>query len=391
MEIYLDNSATTKVYDEVAELMLKVFKEDYGNPSSMHNKGMEAERYVKKSAEIIAKILKVNEKEILFTSGGTESNNLAVIGTAQARKREGNHIVTTKIEHPSIANPMKYLEENGYEVTYLSVDKNGIIDVEELKSAIRKDTILVSIMHVNNEVGSIQPIDEVAKIIEDEFKNNSDRREKITFHVDAIQSFGKFEIYPKRMGIDLLSVSGHKINGPKGIGFLYIKDKVKISPLILGGGQQRGMRSGTENVPGIAGIGMASDITYKNLNEIKERMMNIKDYFIDELCKLDNVAVNSQKGENGAPHIISATFKGIRSEVLLHSLEDKGIYISAGSACSSNKPALSETLKAMNIPKEDIESTVRFSLGHSNTKEEIDITIKEINGIIELLRKYKRY
>lgn len=394
MECYFDNSATTKPYKVVVEVMEKVLTEDFGNPSSMHLKGVDSEKYVKDAREVIAKTLRVNEKEILFTSGGTESNNTAIIGSAIAKNREGKHIITTAIEHPSVLSPMQFLEKNGYEVTYLKVDADGRISIDDLKNALREDTILVSMMHINNEVGSIQPIEEAGKVIAEYEKNlhanGADRSRHINFHVDAIQSYGKVNINPKQLNIDLLSVSGHKINGPKGIGFLYIKDKTKVSPIIFGGGQQRAMRSGTENVPGIAGLALASKITYDTLDETNKRLYELKDYLIDGLSALPDVYVNSKKGEEGAVHIVSASFAGIRSEVMLHTLEDKGIFVSAGSACSSNKPAPSKTLTEMGLKKNLIESTVRFSLGHYNTKEEIDYALGEIESVLSMLRKYIR-
>ena len=248
MEAYFDNSATTRVFDSVRDIVVKTMTEDYGNPSAKHRKGMEAEQYVRQAAADIAKTLKVRDKEILFTSGGTESNNMALIGTAMANQRAGKHIISTRIEHASVYNPLAYLEQQGFEVTYLSVDSQGHISLEELEAAIRPDTILVSIMYVNNEVGAIEPVEQIASLIHG--KNPA-----ILFHVDAIQAYGKLTIRPKKQGIDLLSVSAHKIHGPKGVGFLYIDEKVKIRPLLYGGGQQKDMRSGTENVPGIAGMG----------------------------------------------------------------------------------------------------------------------------------------
>ena len=257
MEVYFDNSATTRVLDEVKDLTVKLMTEDYGNPSARHRKGMEAEQYVKNAASQIAKTLKVKEKEILFTSGGTESNNMALIGTALANQRAGKHIISTRIEHASVYQPLAFLESLGFEVTYLSVDSEGHISLEELEQSIRPDTILVSVMYVNNEIGAIEPVEEIASLVHGKGKN-------IIFHVDAIQAYGKIVIRPKKQGIDLLSVSGHKIHGPKGVGFLYIDEKVKIKPLLYGGGQQRDLRSGTENVPGIAGLGLAAQEMYRD-------------------------------------------------------------------------------------------------------------------------------
>ena len=249
MEAYLDNSATTRAYPEVGDLVYKVMCQDYGNPSSMHRKGVDAEHYVKEAKETIAKVLKVNAKDIYFTSGGTESDNLALIGCARANRRAGNHLITTSIEHPAILNTMRYLEEEeGFRVTYLPVDASGRVNLEALEEALCPETILVSVMYVNNEVGTLQPIDEAVKIVKE--YNSS-----ILFHSDAVQGFGKYHIYPKRQKIDLLSASGHKIHGPKGTGFLYVGEKVKIKPILFGGGQQKDLRSGTENVPGIAGLG----------------------------------------------------------------------------------------------------------------------------------------
>ena len=383
MEAYLDNSATTRCEKQVAELVTQLMLEDYGNPSSMHLKGVEAEKYIKKATAQIAKTLKAKEKEIIYTSGGTEADNMALIGVAMANKRTGTHIVTTEVEHAAIHATTAYLEEQGFEITKLSVNEEGVISLEELKSVLRTDTILVSIMHVNNEVGAVQPVEEAGKIVKE-------LAPKAYFHVDAIQSYGKFKISPKKMNIDLLSVSGHKLHGPKGIGFLYVNEKVKIKPIIFGGGQQWGMRSGTENVPGIAGLGLACEMAYEKLEEKRDNLFSLKNYFCEELLQLPDVKINGNQ-EATAPQIVSASFLGVRSEVMLHTLEDRGIYVSAGSACSSNKPAPSKTLLAMKVPKEELEATVRFSFSYHTTKEELEYTITVLKEVLPKLRRYTRY
>ena len=383
MEVYFDNSATTKVFDCVRDIVVKTMTEDYGNPSAKHKKGMEAEQYVRRAAAQIAKTLKVQEKEILFTSGGTESNNMALIGTAMANHRAGKHLITTRIEHASVYNPMAWLEQQGFEVTYLGVDEQGHISLEELRKAIRPDTILVSVMHVNNEIGAIEPVEEIGAMLHE--VNPS-----ILFHVDAIQSYGKLQIRPKKAQIDLLSASGHKIHGPKGVGFLYIDQRVKIHPLIYGGGQQRDLRSGTENVPGIAGLGAAAEEIYRNHEEKMERLIGLKDYFISRIGEIPEAVVNSLPGKEGAPQIVSVSFSGVRSEVLLHALEDKGIYVSSGSSCSSNHPAISGTLKAVGVKRELLDSTLRFSFGMFNTREEADYTIDMLKELLPVLTRYRR-
>lgn len=384
MEVYLDNSATTRCFDEVAQLAAKVMAQDYGNPSSMHLKGVAGEKYLRHAREVIAKNLKVNEKEILFTSGGTESDNMALIGTAFANQRAGRHLITTQIEHPAILQTMQYLEKQDFEVTYLPVDANGQVKLEELQRALRKDTILVSIMHTNNEIGSLQPIAEAGAIIK-RFNPS------IVFHVDAVQGYGKFRIQPKRMNIDLLSVSAHKIHGPKGIGFLYINEKIKIHPIIWGGGQQKGMRSGTENVPAIVGMALAIETIYKNLDEEIDKLYQLKQRFIDGAMKIEDVKINGLTGRDSAPHVVSLSVRGVRSEVLLHALEDKGIYVSAGSACASNKPSVSATLQAIGVEKDLLDSTIRFSFSVFTTPEEIDYTLQNLYAIIPMLRKYTRH
>lgn len=383
MEVYFDNSATTRVLESAADIVVRTMTGDYGNPSSRHQKGVEAERYIKEAANIIAKTLKVQDKEILFTSGGSESNNLALIGAAFANQRMGKHMITTVIEHPSVHRPMQYLEEQGFDVTYLKVDRQGHIDLEELKNSIRKDTILVSIMYVNNETGALEPISEIGSVIK---RTNANT----LFHVDGIQAYGKYNIYPKKLNIDLMSVSGHKIHGPKGVGFLYIAAGVKLKPLIYGGGQQQGRRSGTENVPGVAGLGEAVRELYKNHDQKTAALYELKDYMIERVSELAGVTVNSQKGLFGAPQIVSVSFSGIRSEVLLHALEERGIYVSSGSACSANHQGISSTLKEIGIKQELLESTVRFSFGVFNAKEEIDYTIGVLSELLPVLRRYRR-
>lgn len=383
MEVYFDNSATTVVTESVKNIVVKTMTEDFGNPSSMHMVGVNAEKYIKDAQENIAKILKVEPKEIFFTSGGTESNNMAIIGSVQANRRRGNKVITTAVEHSSVSNPMKYLEEQGFDVVYLPVDNYGVVRMEELKKEMNDETILVSVMYVNNEVGAIQPISEIGQYIKSV-------NPQVVFHVDAIQAFGKMEIKPKKDNIDLLTVSGHKIHGPKGSGFIYIKKNTKLTPIIFGGGQQMGVRSGTENVSGIAGIGQAAKDCYNHLETNVKILTELKDYLIDQLESIEGVTVNSRKGSEGAPHIVSASFQGVRSEVLLHALEDKGIYISAGSACSSNKPAISATLKAMGIDKNLLESTVRFSFCEFNTVDEVDYAVEQLKALLPMLRKYVR-
>lgn len=384
MEVYLDNSATTRCYPEVGELVYKVMCRDYGNPSSMHLKGVEAEHYVKESKETLARLLKVNPKEIFFTSGGTESDNLALIGTARAARRAGNHLITSAIEHPAILNTMRHLEEEeGFRVTYLPVDANGQIKLEALRDALCRETILVSVMYVNNEVGAVQPIEQAARMV----KNYNPR---ILFHTDAVQGFGKYMIYPKRLGVDLLSASGHKIHGPKGIGFLYINERVKITPIVYGGEQQKNIRSGTENVPGIAGIGLASKMIYQDLDMKVALMRELKDYFLGGVTKIENTTIHGLADANSAPHIISVGFAGIRSEVLLHALEEKGIYVSSGSACSSNHPAVSGVLKGIGAAREYLDATLRFSMSEFTTKEEIDYTLETLYNCVPMLRKFTR-
>ncbi len=381
MEVYLDNSATTRCFDQVAALITQIMCEDYGNPSSLHRKGVQAEKYIRYAKDVIARNLKVNEKEIFFTSGGTESDNLAIRGGAYANCRSGRHLITTQIEHPAVLQTMKHLEEEGFRVTYLPVDAKGCIRLEDLERAITGETILVSIMHTNNEVGSLQPVAQAGALIK---RMNP----KILFHVDAVQGYGKFKIYPKKMKIDLLSVSAHKIHGPKGVGFLYVDEKVKIKPIVFGGGQQGGIRSGTENVPGIAGMAKAVEMIYGNLDQEIEKLYIIKKAFVDGMRKLDDVVVNGCPDENGAPHVVSVSIRDVRSEVLLHALEDKGIYVSAGSACSAHKPQPSATLRAMGIPQDLLGSTIRFSFSVFTTMEEINYTLQAMYDIIPMLRKY---
>lgn len=384
MEAYFDNSATTRCYPEVAEIVVKTMTEDFGNPSAMHKKGVEAEQYVKRSAETLAHLMKVNAKEILFTSGGTESDNLALFGTAQANKRRGKHIITTAVEHAAVGQPMERLQEQGFEVTILPVDSQGVVKTDALEAALRPDTILVSVMYVNNEVGTVMPVEEIGKLVHEKSPN-------ALFHVDAIQAFGKYHIYPKRLGIDLLSVSGHKIHGPKGTGFLYINEKAKVQPQILGGGQQNGMRSGTDNVPGIAGLGAAAEMIYQDFENKVEHLYQLKERLAEGLLKLPDVVLNGMGLREGAPQILSASFMGIRSEVLLHTLEDRGIYGSAGSACSSHKRKASGTLSAMGMPKEQKESTLRFSFSEENTFEEVDYCLSVLQEVIPVLRRYARH
>ena len=383
MEAYLDNSATTCVYQETADLVCDLMVNHYGNPSAMHQKGVEAEQYIRTAQETLAKILKVKEKEIFFTSGGTESDNWALVGTAMANKRTGNHIITSAIEHPAVSAPLAFLEEQGFRITRLPVNKEGLVDVNELEEAITPETILVSIMYVNNEIGAVEPIGEIGRRIKA-------KNPKTYFHVDAIQAFGKYRIYPKRMGIDMLSVSGHKIHGPKGSGFLYIDEKVKIRPLILGGGQQNGMRSGTDNVPGIAGLGVAAEMVYTDFDKKIQHLYDLKERMAEGLSKLGDITINGMPLREGAPHIMSVTFHGVRSEVLLHTLEEFGVYISAGSACSSHKRKPSATLTAMGLSRADVESTVRISFCEENTFEEVDYCLEALGKTIPMLRRYAR-
>lgn len=379
MEAYFDNAATTMVYPEVKELMVKLFLDDFGNPSSLHRKGVAAENYIKAARTQIAKEIKCQEKELVFTSGGTESNNLAIIGAALAKRRQGKHIITTNIEHASVLSTMEFLQKEGFEISYVGVDRTGRVDLAELEAKLRPDTILVSVMYVNNEIGTIQPVEEIAKLVK---ANNPDT----LYHVDAVQAFGKLRFAAKNIGADLMSFSGHKIHGPKGSGALYVKDKVLIRPIIYGGGQQKGMRSGTENVPAIAGMGLATKLIYDNHEEKMGYVAGLKSAFIKRVTELPDVTNNS--GE--APHIASVSFTGVRSEVMLHALEDRGIYVSAGSACSSNKPHVSNVLKSIELPPEKLESTLRFSFSEMNTMEELDYAIGVIAELLPVLRRYVR-
>ena len=384
MQVYLDNAASTRVSKPVIELMNKAMAEDYANPSAKHLKGMEAEKYLKEAAAKIAKTMKVSEKELVFTSGGTESNNMALIGAAMARQRYGKHIISTAIEHSAVHQVLVHLADLGFEYSILKVDEKGQISLEELKSLLRADTILVSVMYVNNEIGAVQDIKAIADIVHSYNKD-------IYMHTDAIQAYGKFRIFPKKEGIDLLSVSAHKLHGPKGSGFLYIDERVNIKPIIYGGGQQRGLRSGTLNIPGIAGLGEAAKEAYEDFDKEVEYICGLRDYLIDEITKLNDegIKLNCEKGVKFAPHVLSISISGVRAEVLLHAMEERGIYIASGSACSSNHPGLSGTLKGIGLKEEFLSSTVRVSFSKYNNKEELDFFLANLKELIPQLRRYK--
>ena len=382
-EIYFDNAATTKPSRKIVEKMVSVLEEDYGNPSSLHIKGVVAERHIKNTSRILANILKVHEDEILYTSGGTESNNLAILGVAYAYHRIGKHIITTKIEHPSVQKVFRYLEENGFEVTYLDVDSSGYVYLEQLKNSIKKDTILVSIMHVNNEIGTIQPIEEIGHIIKTINVNT-------IFHADAIQSFGKIPISIKKNTIDLLSISSHKFHGPKGIGVLYKKKDIRLKPLVFGGGQQKGLRAGTENVPAIAALGLAAEDIYKDLDANTKHIQSLKNMLWKALDKnIKDIYINGPSIEESAPHILNIIFKDIRAEVLLHALEARKIYVSTGSACSSNQPHPSATLINIGLNNEEIGGSIRFSFSKYNTEEEVKKCVQDLAEIVPMLRIFK--
>lgn len=385
MEAYLDNSATTRAFDEVAELVAQVMTKEYGNPSSVHHMGTISGDRLIKSREMIAGTLKVDPSEILFTSGGTESDNTAIIGVARANAWKGKHIITSAIEHPAVFESLNYLEKEGFEITRLKVDSEGKVSLDELKNAIREDTILVSIMLVNNEIGTIEPVSEIGNLIKSVNKDTY-------FHVDAVQGYGKIMIRPKSMGIDLLSVSGHKIHGPKGTGFLYIKKGTKIVPICYGGGQQKGMRSGTENVPGIAGLALASKMCYEDFDEHIEKLYELKEHLVSSLTeKITDIKFNGPAVREGAPHIVSLSIKGLAAETVLNMLSSKNIYVSAGSACASNNPHVSDTLRSIGLASDLLESTIRISMSVLTTREEIDYFIETLSSQVETMRKFYRH
>ena len=377
MEIYLDNSATTKPYPEVVDKMVQALTTQYGNPSAIYKKGIEVEREIKEIRRNIARSLGAKENEIYFTSGGTECNNSIIRSVANLNKKTKNHIISTVIEHPSVLNTLKDLETQGFEVTYLPVNADGKISIEDLKQAIKKETILVSIMHVNNEIGSIQPLEEVGKYLKT-------LDEKVYFHVDGVQSYAKVKFRPSKYNIDFMSVSGHKFHGPKGIGFMYVNEKNRIKPLLTVGGQEVGVRSGTENVPGIYGLGEAVRIINQDLEQNINKIQNLNLLLKEEILNnIDNVKINSP--EDGVCHVLNVSFKGVKGEVLLHYLEQKEIYVSTGSACSSKKKG-SHVLNAIGLSKEDIEGAIRFSLSDLNTEEQIREAVKVLKESVSDLR-----
>ena len=378
MKVYLDNNATTKVDEEVVKAMIPYFSEYYGNPFSLHLFGNETGLAVTQARQTIADILKAKPNEIIFTASGSEADNLAIRGIAKAYKHRGKHIITSTIEHPAVKNTFMDLIEDGFEVTMVPVDENGVIIVEEFKKALREDTILVSIMHANNEVGSFQPVEEIAKIT---------KERKIILHVDAVQTMGKVEIYPEKMGIDLLCFSGHKFHAPKGIGVLYKRDGVRLARIITGGNQEGKRRPGTSNVPYIVGLAKALQMAVADMKEVWDKEEKLRDYFEDEITKrIPEIKING-KGARRLPGTSSITFKYLEGESMLLNLSLKGIAVSSGSACSSDSLQPSHVLLAMGIPAEYAHGTLRFSLSKYTTKEEIDYTIEALVEIIGKLRE----
>jgi cysteine desulfurase len=376
MEVYFDNSATTRPYEEVIEVIADTMRNYYGNPSSAHKLGLKAESKMNESREAIAKSLNCSKEEIIFTSGGSESNNFLIKGFV----KEGSHVITTNIEHPSVINMCKELESAGVKVTYLKVDERGKINIEELENAITKDTQVVSIMHVNNEIGVIQDIEKIGRLLKE-------KSSRIKFQVDAVQSYGKYKIDVQKCNIDLLSASSHKLHGPRGIGFAYVRKGLVPKPLIFGGGQEKNFRSGTENLASMVGFAKASEIIYKDRAENFNSITQLKSYFIERLEGLEGVKINSPLSEDYSPYVLNVSFIGARSEVLLHLLEEGGVYVSTGSACSSKNTKDSHVLKAIGLKDNEIKGAIRFSFNGSNTKEEVDYTIDLLNRSLRFLRR----
>ena len=380
MNIYFDNSATTMPYDEVIQEVSNGMKEYFGNPSSLHKIGMNCEKRLNEAREYFASTIKCNRDEIYFTSGGSEGNNLILKGLL----KPGHHFITTRFEHHSIINTCKELEANGVKITYLDVDSEGRISLEDLEEAIRKETTLISIMYVNNEMGAIQDLEAIGNLIKE-------RSSRAKFHVDAVQGYGKLPIDVNKAKIDFLTVAGHKIHGPKGTGFVYIKKGIVLNSLISGGGQEKGVRAGTENLPAIIGFEKAAKITFENIDERYKYISDLKEYFIEKLKEIKDVRINS-KINNFSPYILNVSFLGVRAEVLLHLLEDSGIYVATGSACTSKSSAAhgSYVIKALGLNNKEIESAIRFSFSYQNTKEEIDYTIDVLKKSLMFLRRVKR-
>ncbi|MCK8817289.1 cysteine desulfurase [Natroniella sulfidigena] len=377
-EIYLDNAATTKPYPEVITKMNHTLTKAYGNPSSLHGKGLEAEKLIKTARKEIANKLKIKTDEIYFTSGGTEANNLAIKGTVNALHRYGNRIITSSIEHPSVLNVFKRLEEQGYDVKYLDVDQNGVVDLEQLEEYLTAETILVSIMGVNNELGSIQPLAKIGKLVAS-FDN-------LYFHVDGVQAFTKLDLFPAKLGVDLYSISAHKVHGPKGVGALYIKDGTRVDNLISGSKQESGVRPGTENVPGIVGFGEA-------VKEIEQEDFTTKMYRLKKLLvtrilnEIEDSFLNGPTIEQGVPHIANISFAGIKGEILVHSLERDNIYLSTGAACSSRLDTPSYVLEGIGVEGDLIEGAIRFSLSSQTTKQEINHTVNKLKKHVTVLKQ----
>lgn len=383
MFVYLDNSATTRPYREAIEETVKYMEIDYGNPSSLHRMGITAEKAIKESRRMIAASMGAKEEEIFFTSGGTEADNIAIFGAAQARKRRGNTIITSQIEHPAVLESCRKLETTGFKVIYLPVDRLGRVDLNSLEKALDDQTILISIMQVNNETGAIQPIKEILRL-----KQSIEKRlgTEILFHCDGVQSYGKLPIQVKDLGIDLFSVSGHKIHGPKGVGALYVRKDLNIHPTIHGGGQERGLRSGTENVPAIAGFGKAAALSFANL-DMRSKAMEAAKAHLAQGIKSEIPDVRFNSSEEGSSSILNISFLGVRGEVLLHTLEQSDVYVSTGSACSSKKKGQSHVLKAMGLTDQEIEGAIRFSFNEFNTMEEMDYVLSELKNAVLKFRR----
>lgn len=376
--IYLDHSATTPVDPQVAELMMTYFTEYYGNPSSVHYFGRQVRKALDNAREQVAALIGASPKEITFTSGGTEADNLAIQGAARARVKKGNHLITSAIEHHAVLDTFKYLRNNGYEITILPVDAEGLVSVEDLKNAIRPETILISIMHANNEVGSIQPVEEIGRIA---------KESGILFHIDAVQSFGKLPIDVNKMNVDLMTISSHKIYGPKGVGALYIRNGVRISPLVFGGSQERKIRSGTENAPGIIGFGKACELAGQRMAEENIKLIGLRDKLFDGILgSIENIKVNGPRGDKRLPNNVNISFNFIEGESLLLSLDMIGIAGSSGSACTSGSLDPSHVLLAMGLSHEVSHGSLRLSLGRQNTDEEIDYVLQELPKIVQRLR-----